>query len=429
MRPGYSTITPTMVHCLARSVLEAALGFGNHKRSVSLHPTPRPAPAGRGHHRTLFAIATRYFASHTKPPDKPLHRTSPPSTSLTARLVDALHAVAAFSRRDRRRAWTCAIDLHYVPYYGSRDTPGIVGGPKKAGHLRSSTATPPCPDPPAEALRRRIVGVSRRDSSPTSRSDPAGPDSPYAGCALAAWFWMRVSTAARRSCCCKSMKLSYAIPLRRRATGPIAAMRVLPSPAVRSQTMEWTTEKSRKSVSTRVLVWQRPGESRAKVYAFRGWGWQRRYRRRSVRGWAVGGIGSASGSRPVTARRTEARVDDECECGVPFAVGRRGVGVAQVWVYLTQQIARDRGLRPSAWVSELPLVEMLDWLVDGIRLRRPARPTDHPDQYDTCDQQQALKLLARERLVNERSAFFPRTVLNRPATGRGGTTRPSRCRG
>jgi hypothetical protein len=32
----------------------------------------------------------------------------------------------------------------------------------------------------------------------------------------------------------------------------------------------------------------------------------------------------------------------------------------QVWVYLTQQIAKDRGLCPSAWVSEWPLTQMLD---------------------------------------------------------------------
>jgi hypothetical protein len=37
----------------------------------------------------------------------------------------------AFSRRDRRRHWTVAIDTHNVSYYGSRSTPHIVGGQKK----------------------------------------------------------------------------------------------------------------------------------------------------------------------------------------------------------------------------------------------------------------------------------------------------------
>jgi hypothetical protein len=43
----------------------------------------------------------------------------------------------------------------------------------------------------------------------------------------------------------------------------------------------------------------------------------------------------------------------------------------QVWVYLTQQIARAQGLLPCAWVSALPLVEMLDWLAQHIRSRYP----------------------------------------------------------
>ena len=47
--------------------------------------------------------------------------------------VKAGDYLLAIDGPDRRRAWTGAIDLHYVPYYGSRDTPGIVGGPKKAG--------------------------------------------------------------------------------------------------------------------------------------------------------------------------------------------------------------------------------------------------------------------------------------------------------
>jgi hypothetical protein len=48
-------------------------------------------------------------------------------------LVDGLHDVLCFSRRDRRRSWTLAIDNHDVPYYGKVSTPHIIGGQKKQG--------------------------------------------------------------------------------------------------------------------------------------------------------------------------------------------------------------------------------------------------------------------------------------------------------
>ena len=60
----------------------------------------------------------------------------------------------------------------------------------------------------------------------------------------------------------------------------------------------------------------------------------------------------------------------------------------QAWVWLSGQVARARGLRPSAWVSELPLRTMLDWLADLLKARykedkaiplgQPIAPLDIP---------------------------------------------------
>ena len=41
----------------------------------------------------------------------------------------------------------------------------------------------------------------------------------------------------------------------------------------------------------------------------------------------------------------------------------------QVWVWLTWQVARARRLRPTAWVSELPLKRLLEWLADALKAR------------------------------------------------------------
>ena len=43
----------------------------------------------------------------------------------------------------------------------------------------------------------------------------------------------------------------------------------------------------------------------------------------------------------------------------------------QVWVWLSGQVAKARGLADAAWVSELPLMEMLEWLADALKRSYP----------------------------------------------------------
>jgi hypothetical protein len=43
----------------------------------------------------------------------------------------------------------------------------------------------------------------------------------------------------------------------------------------------------------------------------------------------------------------------------------------QVWVWLTAQLARARGARPSAWLGELPLQRLRDWLAERLQRRYP----------------------------------------------------------
>lgn len=39
----------------------------------------------------------------------------------------------------------------------------------------------------------------------------------------------------------------------------------------------------------------------------------------------------------------------------------------QVWVRLTQLIAQARKAKPTAWIGELPLATLLDWLADEVK--------------------------------------------------------------
>ena len=124
MRRTYSTITPSVVHHFTRSILETTLGFQGYKHSVTLRQLLDLLLLVAATTRTLSALATRCFSFSDELARQAVGANLTTTDALTRRLTDALHAVAAFSRRDRRRLGTVGIDLHYVPYYGSRDTPG-----------------------------------------------------------------------------------------------------------------------------------------------------------------------------------------------------------------------------------------------------------------------------------------------------------------
>src|SRR5262245_13031088 len=109
MRRGYSTITPATVHCLARRALERTLGFEGYKRSVTRTQLLDLLLLVAASTRTLLAVATRYFRFSHETARAALHANLPSLDQLTSRLTDALHDVAAFTRRDRNRLWTCAI--------------------------------------------------------------------------------------------------------------------------------------------------------------------------------------------------------------------------------------------------------------------------------------------------------------------------------
>lgn len=371
MRHGYSTITPATVHCLARSVLERTLQFRPYKQSVTRHQVLDLILLVAATTRTLFAIASRYFDFSHETARKALHDNLPALDVLTERLVDALHAVAAFSRRDRLRLWTVAIDLHYVPYYGSRSTPHIVGGQKKQGtqffHCYATAVLIHKRRRYTVGLRSVEKGLKPHEQVKTLLEQIASRGLLIGGVVLDAGF-----DSGETILLLQERKVNYTVPLRRKGKGTNRRNECYSKPSGTLATMDWVTEKSRKSVQTRVLVWQRAGESQAKVYAFGGWGeasavsevrrarlGRRRYRER---------FGIETSYR----QKNQAR-GWTTSTSVEYRLLLEGIALVlrQVWVWLTQRIAKARGLLPSAWVSELPLVEMLQWLADQIRSRYP----------------------------------------------------------
>jgi len=371
MRRGYSTITPAVVHALTRRTLERALGWTDYKRSVTRAQLLDLVLLVASTTRTLFAVVTRYFGFSHETARHAVYANLGSRDQLTARLVDALHQVAAFTRRDRRRRWTCAIDVHYVPFYGDRSTPGIIGGPKKAGtsffHAYATCVL-------IHKHRRYTVGLVavHKGDKPHQQVQVLLDQVAARGLIVGGVVRDAGFDSGDTLLLLQHRDLSYAVPIRKKGNGTNRRNACYAQPSGTRALMAWVTEKSRQPVSTRVLVWQRPGESHARVYAFSGWGkgtavsearraWlgRRRYRERfgietsyrqknQARGWT-------------TSTNPEYRL----------LLEGSALLLRQVWVCLTLRIVRARGLCPCAKVPELPLVEMLDWLTLRIRARYP----------------------------------------------------------
>jgi hypothetical protein len=385
MHRGYSRITPAVVHGLARSVLERTLGFGGYKRSVTHAQLLDPVLLVAAAARTLFATATRYFPFSHEAARQALHHNLAALDQLTARLADALVAVAAFARRDRLRSWTCAIDLHYAPYYGARDAPRVAGGPMKQGakffHAYATAVL-------THRRRRYAVGLlsAEKGLKPHEQArallDRIAPRGLKAGAVvLGAGF-----DSGETILLLQEKAVSYTVPLRKKGSGTNRRNAAYSQPTGTLATMAWVAEKSRRPVAPRVLVWRNRGEVGARVYAFSGWGAAAAVS--EVRRARLGrrGYRQRFGIEASYRQKNQARGWTTSTCA-EYRLLLEGLALAlrQVRVRPTQRIARARGLRPKAWVSALPLVEMLDWLADRIRSRYPRARCITPAQTTLTD--------------------------------------------
>lgn len=337
---------PRRVHQLAAAVLTTALNI----RAVRAVPAPLLADLllrMAATTRTLFALARRTEFSHEtiRKAVRSLVSTEP---RLAEQITDALHALVILPLSEWGRPWIVAIDTHYVPFYGRKTTPGIVGGAKKQGtnhFFCYATATilharrrytigflPVGPElKPLDIVRALLEQVAKRNLL-------------VGGVALDAGF-----SSGETILLLQERKLSYVVRLPRKGAGSNRRNDcfVLPTGTVRG--IEWTTEKSRKKVSTQVVVWRERGESESRVFAFGG-AWDPK----TARKWYAARFGI----------ETSYRQKNQCRAwttGVSGAYRLLLEGIAhvirQVWVYLTSELETVR-----RWVSQLPFADLLEWL-------------------------------------------------------------------
>jgi hypothetical protein len=293
------------VHQQARQLMNHFLPWRDYRESLTIREIFDLLLLMTTTCRTLSHIVRCFFAISDETARQAILSQLPDQATLTDGLVDALHHAAEFSRRDRRRLWTVAIDENKNPYYGQRSAPGIQGGQKKQGTNYFYTyATAALIHP----RRRYVVGlIGVTESMKPHQIVAALLDQVrdrgllVRGVVLDSGF-----DSGETLLLLQDRQHSYAVPLRRKGNGKGSRNALFDLPSGTIESHSWVTWSPKKPVSTRVLVWKRRRTDEVKVYAFSGWSARRGGRSSGGHGWRGGATGSGSASRPVPASRIRA---------------------------------------------------------------------------------------------------------------------------
>jgi hypothetical protein len=355
-------ITPGVVHCQARQALQSSLDWKPFHKSVSVEQLLDLLLFMAASTASLFATVRRFFSFSHQTANLAVKDNLPDRQNvdrLTKGLVAALYDVAAFSSKDRRRNWMVAIDTHNVPYYGQR-TPDVVGGPKKQGtqwffsyatavllHKRrryTIALEPVFPETnPHEIVRTMLDQIAEKGLKIRGVTLDSGFDSGETLLLL------------------QERKLAYSVPLRRKGKGSNPRNQCFEGRHRLVRWVEWNTKKTHRLVRTQTLLWK--GRRRTMVFAFQGWSGDRArnvhqkanhsrslYRRR---------FGIESSYRQKNQAKARTTNKDPV-----YRLLLEGIAylLRQVWVLLTEILAHQSHAPANAWISALPLEQMVDWL-------------------------------------------------------------------
>lgn len=366
MRSDQYTLTPGVVRALAHRTLARALAWRDIGSRATANRLLDLVLLAAALTSSVSALLKRFrfgFSHETARTALAANRTD--HEQLTRHLLDALHQLTA--RVVRRRRWVLAIDEHRDPFYGRRSTPGITGGQKKHGtQYAFAYATAVL----VHHRARFTVGLLALTGGekPHQIVDALLDQVRARGVALRAVVLDSGFESGDTLLRLQERNLSYTVPLRRKGsgTGTRNALWQLADGTI--TTLSWKTDVGNRPVTTDVVVRQRRGEPTAKVYAFGGWSVARgraaAERARVARRWYRKRFGIESSYRQL--RQVKARTTSADGVYRLLLVGVALV-LRQAWVWLSRVLARQRGLRPTAWVAELPLPRMREWLADALR--------------------------------------------------------------
>jgi Transposase DDE domain len=384
---SYYNLTPAAVRATARQALQHALPWKPFGRRVSVRRLLDLLLLVAVLRSSLAAVVRRCrFGFSHETARQAVAANLPGQAALQRGLVDSLHQFG--NRRWLRRSWDVAIDLHYCPFYGDRRTPGIVGGQKKQGtkyFYAYATAVL------IHKRHRYTVGLLALERNYKPHEVVAALLAQMAerglrvhGVVLDSGF-----DSGETLLLLQARGLAYTVPLRRKGTGSNRRNACFALPPQTIVSVAWTTEESRQAVQTEAIVVRRRGEKTTHVYAFGGWG----------DGQATSAVRRARQAKRKYRERfgieTSYRQLNECKGqttkkDVVWRLLLIGLAllVRQVWVWLTEHLAQDRGARPTAWLDELPLARLRDWLAEALQARYQEEKIIHlaapPPPFASC---------------------------------------------
>jgi Transposase DDE domain len=367
MRHSHSTITPAVVHRRAREVLQSVLAWKSFGKSVSVHDLLDVLLLMATAVASLSAVVRRFFTFSQETAWRAVKANLPGSARLVQGLVQALHQTSEFSRRDRRRSWLVAIDLHYIAYYGQR-TAFVIGGPKKQGtkwffgyatavllHKGRRYTIALCPlapkTKPHEVVRTLLQQIAQNGLQIKGVVLDSGFDSGETFLLL------------------QEQGLAYTVPLRRKGNTRNPRNRLFEGRQRQIRWATWNVKDTPRQVRTRTILWK--GARKTMLFAFQGWNSARArtvhqeaarqkgiYQRRF-------GIETSYRQKNQAQATTTSRDPD-------YRLLLEGLGylIRQIWVVLTQQLARAR-CTPRARIADLPLQRLIDWLFQELARIHP----------------------------------------------------------
>lgn len=369
MRHDHCTVTPAFVRCLARQALARALPWRGYGRLASARKILDVLLLAAALVSSLSAVVRRFrFGFSHETARKAIDSNLPDLHTLTEGLLDALYFFG--SRVLRRREWVIAIDEHRDPFYGDRCTFGVSGGQKKHGskyafayatavlvHLRHRFTVGLLAlsggEKPHEVVAALLEQVHERGLR-------------VRGVVLDSAF-----DSGDTLLLLQGKRLSYSVPLRKKGGGQGGNNKrnaIWDLDVGTVATVSWKTDKGNRPVSTQVVVVRRAKEKDKKVYAFGGWGEQpaRSVARRAclARRWYRKRFGIETSYRQMRECKVKTTKKD-----VRYRLLLIGLALLlrQAWVWLTAQVARQWGLKPSQWLAALPLQRMAQWLADSLK--------------------------------------------------------------
>lgn len=363
MHPQQFSITPGVVRSLARKGFLSVFPWSDYGRKASANSVCKLLLMAAAMCYSLSYVVKRFrFGYSHETARQAVYDNLPDLPTLTDGLVDALFRF--LPRSMRRRKWVVAIDEHRCPYYGGRNDPGVTGGNKKHGskyaHAYASAVI-------VHRGRRFTVGLLPLTESlpPHQIVEALLEQMESRGLKLRGVVLDSAFESGETLLLLQERGLSYAVPLRRKGKRTNRRNQLWDCEPGTTDKIDWKTDKTKRPVSTAVIVLKFDGQTR--VYAFGGWDEntaRKEIRRgRLARRWYRKRFGIETSYRQMNQGKIFTTTKD-----LRFRLLAIGLALLlrQVWAWLTMQIARDRGLKLTAWVKELPLATMCSWLAESL---------------------------------------------------------------